>query len=438
MTSIMSTSVVHDIVPNADTIIFLKNPCIRFAEWSPSASVADSRESARGDEKHSIVPVRICIKFFFEEEFNEDRIECYWGGLYHVTSTNPTLKDVDTSESNNTNDHSNAAKTVAQELDKALKDTKFPTEEGIRFRVCSGNLISASPWFSRLLQRDGWMESHRNPEDNMLHISAEDWDEEAFVIMMNIFHLRNRQVPRTVTLDMLAKIAVVADYYECTESIELFVEIWLASLKTQSPIPTTYCLELIMWIWVSWTFKWAEIFKQSTDVAIKQCDEPFQNLGLPIPSIHCGIDHLDLEGECSLHQTDMIDTKRCRAIETILSRLDSQLHLYRSASYSCPQGSEYSFRCGCMLLGALTKGMDSIGLTSPQPEHPFSGQSVHALCEKIRSINTEQCHPSSYRSGFGVVNHCDLSTALKAATDLSKVDVKGLNLDGHRSDGLFW
>jgi hypothetical protein len=209
------------------------------------------------------------------------------------------LKDVDTSESNNTNRHSNAAKTDAQKLDKVLKDTKLPTEEGIQFRVCSGNLISASPWFSRLLKRDGWMESHRNPEDNMLRISAEDWDEEAFVIMMNIFHLRNRQVPRTVTLDMLAKIAVVADYYECTESIELFVEIWLASLKTKSPIPTTYCRELVLWIWVSWAFKWAEIFKQSTDVAIKQCDEPFQNLGLPIPSIHCGICYLDLEGKSS-------------------------------------------------------------------------------------------------------------------------------------------
>jgi hypothetical protein len=66
ITSVMSTSVVHDIVPNADTIIFLKNPCIRFAEWSPSASVADSGESAQGGEEQPIVPVRICIKSFFE------------------------------------------------------------------------------------------------------------------------------------------------------------------------------------------------------------------------------------------------------------------------------------------------------------------------------------------------------------------------------------
>jgi hypothetical protein len=90
-----------------------------------------------------------------------------------------------------------------------------------------------------------------------------------------------------------------------------------------------------------------------------------------------------------------------------------------------------------MLLGALTKGMDSIGLSSPQPEHSFSGQSIRALCENIRSIKTEQCHPSSYRSGYGVVNHCDLSTALKVATDLSNVDVKGLNLTGPSFFGLF-
>jgi hypothetical protein len=90
-----------------------------------------------------------------------------------------------------------------------------------------------------------------------------------------------------------------------------------------------------------------------------------------------------------------------------------------------------------MLLGALTKGMDSIGLSSPQPENSFPGQGIHALCEKIRSIKTEQCHPGSYRSGYGGVSQCDLSTALKAATDLSNVNVRGLSLAGHSSFGLF-
>ena len=84
------------------------------------------------------------------------------------------------------------------------------------------------------------MESNRNPEDGLFHISVEDWDEEAFVIMMNIFHLRFRRVPRTITLEMLAKIAVIADYYKCCESTELFTDMWIADLETKTPIPATY------------------------------------------------------------------------------------------------------------------------------------------------------------------------------------------------------
>jgi hypothetical protein len=75
----MSTSVVHDIVPNADTIIFMKNPCIRFAEWSLSGSVTSDQESAQGDQKQSIFPVRTHIKSVFQEEINEVRTECYPG-----------------------------------------------------------------------------------------------------------------------------------------------------------------------------------------------------------------------------------------------------------------------------------------------------------------------------------------------------------------------
>jgi hypothetical protein len=75
----MITSIVHDIVPNADTIIFLKNPCIRFAEWSPSASVTSDRDSAQGDEKQIILPVRTYIKSLIEEESNEVLTECCQG-----------------------------------------------------------------------------------------------------------------------------------------------------------------------------------------------------------------------------------------------------------------------------------------------------------------------------------------------------------------------
>lgn len=128
------------------------------------------------------------------------------------------------------------------------------------------------------------MESGLDPEYGKRHISAEDWDEEAFLILMNIIHLRNHKVPRTITLEMLAKFAVIVDYYECGESVDLFISMWVADLSVKTPIPTTYCRNLILWMWITWAFKLSETFNRVTAVAIRQSDQPVRNLGLPIPA----------------------------------------------------------------------------------------------------------------------------------------------------------
>ena len=127
------------------------------------------------------------------------------------------------------------------------------------------------------------MESNWNVEDECYYLMAEDWDEEAFIILMNILHHRNRKVPRTVTLETLAKIAVVVDYYECNESLDLFITIWTTDLQSKAYVPKTYCRDLILWMWVSWIFDMPERFKKATLGAVMQCTEQCRNLGLPIP-----------------------------------------------------------------------------------------------------------------------------------------------------------
>jgi hypothetical protein len=156
--------------------------------------------------------------------------------------------------------------------------------DNVQFRVSSRHLMLASPWFNRALKREGWSESARDEEDGLFHITAEDWDADAFLILLNIFHLRNRQVPRAVSLDMIAKIAVLVDYYECEESIELFTAMWIKSLKENTPVPSVACRNLVLWIWTSWVFDIGDCFKRATAVAIKSSVENFHTLGLPIPS----------------------------------------------------------------------------------------------------------------------------------------------------------
>jgi hypothetical protein len=100
---------------------------------------------------------------------------------------------------------------------------------------------------------------------------------------MNIIHGRTRKIPRWVSLETLAKIAVLVDYYECLEVVEVFSEIWITQLKKD--LPKMYAGDLILWMWISWVFRQPEEFNMTTSIAMKQSQDPIQTLGLPIPEI---------------------------------------------------------------------------------------------------------------------------------------------------------
>lgn len=105
-------------------------------------------------------------------------------------------------------------------------------------------------------------------------------DVKAFVVVMNIIHGRNRNVPRAVDLEMLSKIAVVVHYLGCHEAVEVFSSIWIDHLKPS--IPDTYCRDLVLWILITSVFRDAELFKSVTHTAILKSDQKIPTLGLPI------------------------------------------------------------------------------------------------------------------------------------------------------------
>ncbi|KAF1997269.1 hypothetical protein P154DRAFT_606539 [Amniculicola lignicola CBS 123094] len=342
-------NVVHKVVSNVDTIIVLKNPALRFAVWDEDAS-------SQTDDGTERVSAHVLV-----EEQGEEPIE----------------------------------------------------EEGIQFHVCAGNLMSASPWFNRALKKDGWMEGNREGEDRQHRLSAEGWDEEAFKILMNVFHLRHRKIPQSVSLEMLAKIAVLVDYYECSEAIELYTNMWITHLKENAPVPETYCRDLILWIWVAWAFQLSDPYQEATATAIKQSNECVRNLGLPIPDTI----------------TDEIDLRRLQAIEDIVSRLHELLDGYRSATYSCAVGNVYSFQCGSMLLGALTKQLDEAKLLSPRLEVPFAERSFGDICGTVRLMTSPGW---IHRKGSGL-HTCSLATTLESCID-TVTGTKGLSWTTMRTE----
>lgn len=157
--------------------------------------------------------------------------------------------------------------------------TKSKKQQDICLRVFSRHLILASSNFKMMLT-GRCQESRIQSEDKYL-IKVEDWDANAFIILMNIIHGRFRSIPRSIDLETLAKIAVLVDYYNCHEVVELAVEMWIKRLKW--PLPTTYCRELVLWLHVSWVFCEADIFEEITRTTLRTMKGQLCTMRLPIP-----------------------------------------------------------------------------------------------------------------------------------------------------------
>ncbi|KAI1283499.1 hypothetical protein F5Y07DRAFT_155014 [Xylaria sp. FL0933] len=170
------------------------------------------------------------------------------------------------------------------DTDLTKDDPSELLEQSVRLQVSSSHLKLSSPYFKKAL--DGPFKESYSTADGLRHIDADGWDKEAFVIVMQILHGRNRPIPRRLDLEMLAKVAVIVDYYNCHESVEPFAEIWHNGID----IPWSKALniinqDLIIYLFVSWVFDWEGELRATTKVAQNLSEGPLSTMGLPIPEL---------------------------------------------------------------------------------------------------------------------------------------------------------
>lgn len=128
--------------------------------------------------------------------------------------------------------------------------------------------------------RGNWREADTFQASEALWLHQEDCDAKALLIVMNIIHGKTSGLQKFVTLEQLAKIAVIVDLYECNEAVDFFVRTWLAELKPARQM--TYSRDTVLWICVSQVFRHQRIFVSATHAALKYSKGPVQDLGLPI------------------------------------------------------------------------------------------------------------------------------------------------------------
>ncbi|KAF2635892.1 hypothetical protein P280DRAFT_410777 [Massarina eburnea CBS 473.64] len=298
----------------------------------------------------------------------------------------------------------------AVDVAQPVKDTL--EEEGIRYTVSSRHLALASGFFKSSLTKEGWVEGVPSKVDGKYHLTTYDWDPDVFRILLNVIHLRNRQVPRTVSLDTLAKFAVLVDYYRCIEAVEVYAEIWIEQAKKTSPIPQRYGRELMLWMCIAWVFRLKPEFETITDVAIKQCTTPtIRDMELPIPK----------------SILDAIEHKRYQIIEERISDLHHWLDVYGAENYKCQYSLSSSFECSSILLGALTKEMRRSSL-SPRPEVPFDGLSFEQLLIAIEGLKSPAWSKSVGRGYYGDTHNCNFSASIKKNMEDARSTITGLDM----------
>lgn len=177
------------------------------------------------------------------------------------------------------------SKTDEQALDPDLNliHALPPLPEVVTFLLSSRHLSLASPVLKTMLS-GGWMEGVKVDSKSPYELTAESWSTEAFAMVMNIIHGRWSLVPRTVSLEILAKIAVIVDYYDIREPLQLISSLWMKEFVASS-VPTSLCRELVLWTLISWVFKDKALFRQATKIAILQSTHELNiPSDIPIPS----------------------------------------------------------------------------------------------------------------------------------------------------------
>lgn len=156
------------------------------------------------------------------------------------------------------------------------KDSTAP--QPVKFLTSSHHLKLASPVFRAALAGD-WLEGTVT-KGGRRQINTSDWDVEALRITLSILHGRTSDVSHTITLEMLCKVAVLVDYYQCHEAFGFCSSVWIGHLSNS--FSEIYGRDLILWLCVSLVFRDDGIFKAATRTAIEQSYEKIRTLQLPI------------------------------------------------------------------------------------------------------------------------------------------------------------
>ncbi|KAL1614715.1 hypothetical protein SLS56_012026, partial [Neofusicoccum ribis] len=180
--------------------------------------------------------------------------------------------------------HTNSDMAASAPRPTSPEDRISPDHEAmpqIRVRASSSHLRLASSYFKNMFSSD-LAEGYALHAQGSVEVAFRSLQNpEAFVTLLQIIHGQTRRVPRRVTPEILAEMAVLVDYFDCHEAVEPFTDMWVDGLK--EGIPTMFSEDICRWICIAWVFRKTDEFRLATKVAQRGSCEPLVCEAYPIP-----------------------------------------------------------------------------------------------------------------------------------------------------------
>ena len=156
-----------------------------------------------------------------------------------------------------------------------------PIDWNVHWSVSSRHLRLASPVFRNMMSSQ-WQEGEKHSSDGRFHITATEWYTTEFEIFLHILHGCHSKVPDVILLEQMAKLAVLVSYYQAHEAMGLYPRHWLRTVERMFPIPSGYCRDVVLWIFVAKVFGFSDEYQRAKDVVVWHATMPLDTLELPI------------------------------------------------------------------------------------------------------------------------------------------------------------
>ncbi|KAK5204189.1 hypothetical protein LTR41_010161 [Exophiala xenobiotica] len=246
-------------------------------------------------------------------------------------------------------------------------------------KVSSKHLILASRVF-RAMFNGNFREAVELHKQEVSKVPLPDDNPDAMVVLLNIVHGLNKQVPRKIGETLFLDIVTLIDKYEVHEAAYLFTDIWFEDLKWTEKTPPN----LFDWIYICWVLTKASEFTNLTGTAILESQS--------------GVGQ-SYTGPCPTFIVAKVESERLALVSACLVRLTDMLGRYKKPMQRC----RHIEHCDALVLGSVIQRLQPRGLFPVPPPHApttsvkelssfFRGLEIRTFCQLINSYGSfERC-----------------------------------------------